>query len=150
MSNPINTQPVRPPQQPKVSIKGALQWQLKMSPVKMTLFELLQQSESYREAMNQILQEIQVDISNPDNFISIVESLKISQQPSITFYEQERLSNDGPGGLDPPLHIIGKVDGKLFKRILVDEGSAINIISNAAYKNLNLPDSLYLSPLFTN
>ena len=52
----------------------------------MTLFELLQQSESYREAMNQILQEIQVDISNLDNFISIVESLKISQ-PSITFYE---------------------------------------------------------------
>ena len=56
MSNPINTQPIPPPQQPKVSIKGVLQRQLKMSPVKMTLFELLQQSESYSEAMNQILQ----------------------------------------------------------------------------------------------
>ena len=117
-----------------------------MSLVKMTLFELLQQSKSYKEAMNQILQEIQVDISNPNNFISIVESLKISQQPSINFYEQEKLNNDGPGGLDPPLHIIGKVDEKLFKRILIDEGSTINIISNVAYKNLNLPDSLILAP----
>ena len=72
--------------------------------------------------------------------------MKISQQPSITFYEQEKLNNNGPGRLDPPLHIIGKVDGKLFKRILVDEGSAINIISNVACKNLNLLDSFILAP----
>ena len=41
-------------------------------------------------------------------------------------------------GQDPPLHIISKVDEKLFKRILINEVSIINIISITDYKNLNL------------
>jgi len=44
-------------------------------------------------------------------------------------------------GQDPPLHIIAKVDENTFKRILIDEGSTINIISTTMYKNPNLPFS---------
>jgi len=44
------------------------------------------------------------------------------------------------------LHIIAKVDGKIFKRILVDGGSYINIIFTTTYKNLNLPFSHIFAP----
>ena len=43
------------PQHIKVSIKGALQQQLKLSQVKLSLFDLLQQYKDHRYAMNHIL-----------------------------------------------------------------------------------------------
>ena len=43
------------PQYPKMSIKGALQQQLKLSQVKLSLFDLLQQSKNHWDAMNHIL-----------------------------------------------------------------------------------------------
>jgi len=47
---------------------------------------------------------------------------------------------------DPPLHIIAEIDGTTFKRILIDEGSIINIIFTTSYKNLNLPFSHIFAP----
>jgi len=48
-------------------------------------------------------------------------------------------------GIDPPLHIVENVDGKMFKRILIDEGSKINIISTTTFQNLNIP-FLHIKP----
>lgn len=62
-------------------------------------------------------------------------------QPIISFYDHERQQNKGPQGLDPHLHVIGKVNGKIVKRILIDEGLDVNIISTSAYHKLNLPFS---------
>lgn len=40
---------------------------------------------------------------------------------------------------DPSLHIIAQVDKKSFKRVLVDEGFAISMVSLVALGKLNLP-----------
>lgn len=39
----------------------------------------------------------------------------------------------------PPLHIIAQVDGKLFKRVFVDGGSTISVVSSVALGKLNFP-----------
>lgn len=44
------------------------------------------------------------------------------------------------------MHIIAKVDRKLFKKIPIDEGSTINIISTITYNNLNIPFSHISAP----
>jgi len=112
----------------------------------MSLFELLQQSKTYRDAMNQILKEIKIDVSDPKSFISFIENIKTGQKTIISFYDYEIKPNNGPQGLDPPLHIIYKIYSKVFKRILIDEGSDINIMSISTYQKFNLPLSYISSP----
>jgi len=100
----------------------------------------------YKDVMNQIIKEIKIDVSDPKSFISFIETIKTSIQPIISFYDYMIKPNNGPQGSDSPLHIIGKVDGKFVKRILIDEGSNINIMSILAYQKLNLPLSYIYSP----
>jgi len=68
-----------------------------------------------------------------------VGNIKTSQKLIIIFYDHELKDPKGIQGSNLPLHIISKVDGKIFKIILVDGGSTINIISTTAYNNLNIP-----------
>jgi len=126
------------PQYPKVLVKGALQQQLKSSKVKLSLFDLLQQSKDHRDAMNNILQKLELDVNDPESFATLVSNIKQIQKPAITFYDHEIKHWKNSSELDPPLHIVAGVDGKMFKRVLVDEGSTINIISTAAFQNLNI------------
>ena len=70
--------------------------------------------------------------------MSFVGNMKKSKKPTIFFYDHEVKQSNEICGQYPPLHIIAKVDEKAFKRILIDEGSTINIISKIAYGNLNL------------
>lgn len=55
-------------QPPKSFLKGSLQQQLNNSQVKLSLFDLLQQSKDHRDAMNQLLQIIELDINDPKSF----------------------------------------------------------------------------------
>lgn len=48
---------------------------------------------------------------------------------------------------DPPLHIIAQVDEKPFKRVLVDGGSAISMVSLVALEKLNFPLSHLKTPM---
>lgn len=134
------------PQPPKVLIKGSLQNQLKISQVKQSLLDLLQHSKDHRDAMNPILQWIELDINDPKSFVNFVGNIKMLQKPSITFNDHEVKHWKEPWGLDPLLHIIANIDGKIFKRILIDEGFAINIISTMAFKKLNIPLSHINAP----
>jgi len=63
-------------QHPKVSVKGALQQQLKLSQVKLSLFDLLQQSKDHRDAMNHILQKLELDINDPESFATLLGNIK--------------------------------------------------------------------------
>ena len=79
-----------------------------------------------------------MDINDPERFVSLVRNIKISHKTTISFYDHEVRKSNHSQGQDPPLHIIAKIDGKDFERILIYEGFAINIISKTTYKNLNL------------
>ena len=96
--------------------------------------------------MNQLLQTIKLDINDPKSFISFVRNVKTSQKPIITFQDHKVRKSICLQHHDPPLHIIVKIDGKAFKRILIYEGSIINIISTTTYKNLNLSFSHICMP----
>lgn len=91
--------------------------------------------------MNQLLQIIELDISDPKSFTNFMGNIKVIQKPTITFYDHKIKYPNGIQESNPSLHIIVKVDGRIFKIILVDGGSTINIILATAYKNLNLPFS---------
>lgn len=62
----------------------------------------------------------------------------------ISFYHYEIKNFMGPKGKDPSIYIITKVDGKTFKRVLIDEGAKINTISLATLGKFNLPHSQML------
>lgn len=64
------------PQHPKVLVKGALQQQLKLLQVKLSLFDLLQQSKDHQDVMNHILKKIEVDINDPESFATLVGNIK--------------------------------------------------------------------------
>lgn len=86
-----------------------------------------------------MFQIIELDISDPKIFATFVGNFKVIQKHAINFYVHEVKNSNGAQDSDPPLHIIAKVDGKIFKKNLVYGGSTINIISTTAYKSLNLP-----------
>lgn len=88
-----------------------------------------------------------MDINDPERFIYFVGNIKIIQKLTIIFYDHEAKHSNETHGQDPPLHIMAKVDGKAFKRILIDEGSIINMISTIAYKNMSLPFSHIFAPI---
>jgi len=96
--------------------------------------------------MNHILKKLELDVNDPESFSTLVSNIKQIQKPSITFYDHEIKHWKNSFEFDPPLHIVAGVDGKIFKGVLIDEGSAINIISTASFQNLNIPFSQIKAP----
>jgi len=70
--------------------------------VKISLFELLQQSKNNREAMNQLLQTIKLDINDPKSFMYFMENIKTSQKPTITFQDHEVRQSSHLENQNPP------------------------------------------------
>ena len=96
--------------------------------------------------MNHILQKLELDINDPESFATLVGNIKWIQKSIITFYDHEVKYGKNSSWIDPPLHIIANVDGKIFKWILIDKGSVINIISTTTFQNLNIPFSHIKAP----
>ena len=96
--------------------------------------------------MNHILQKLELDINDLESFATLVENIKWIQKLIITFYDHEVKHWKNSSRIDPPLHIVVNVDRKMFKQILIDEGSVINIISTTTFQNLNIPFSHIKSP----
>lgn len=119
---------------------------MKLSKVKLSLFDLLQQSKDHQDAMNHILQKIELDINDLERFATLVGNIKQIQKPMSTFYDHEIKHCKNSSRIDPSLHIMANVGGKMFKWILIDEGSIINIISMTAFWNLNIPFSHIKAP----
>jgi len=55
----------------------------------MSLFELLQQSKNHREAVNQLLQTVELDINDPKSSMYFVGNIKTSKKPTISFHDHE-------------------------------------------------------------
>ena len=65
--------------------------------------------------MNHILQKLELDINDPKCFSTLVENIKQIQKLTITFYDHEVKHWKNSSKIDPPLHIVANVDGKMFK-----------------------------------
>lgn len=114
-------------------MKGTLQQQLKLTPLKMMLYQLLEESKPHRDAMNQILRTMEINACNIDSFMTWINNIRIGSKHVISFHDHEMKTTPNTNGLDSPIHIIAEVNGTLFKRILIDGGLEINIISLSAF-----------------
>ena len=65
--------------------------------------------------MNHIVQNIKLDINDLESFATLIGNIKWIQKPVITFYDHEIKHWRNSYGIDPPLHIVASVDGKIFK-----------------------------------
>ena len=96
--------------------------------------------------MNHILQNFELDINDPKSFVTLVENIKWIQKPTIKLYDHEVKHWKNSSRIDLPLHIVASVDGKMFKWILINEGSIINSIPMIAFQNINIPFSHIKAP----
>jgi len=49
-------------------------------------------------------------------------NIKKSGEPCISFHQHEKRDITNIKNKDPPLHIVDKINEKMFKMVLVDEG----------------------------
>jgi len=56
---------------------------------------IIQQSKDHRDAMNQLLQTIELDINDPESLVTFVGNVKVSQNPTITFYDHKIKDSNG-------------------------------------------------------
>ena len=104
----------------------------------MTIYDLLQTSKAHRDALMDVLKLIEVQAQDFEAFSNFVGHIQSCDSGAITFYEHEIIES-GLLGPHPPLFIIAFMEGQNFKRVLIDNGSSLNVISSAALKHLNIP-----------
>nr|XP_027066765.1 uncharacterized protein LOC113692545 [Coffea arabica] len=98
--------------------------QLDKMPAQVSILNLLLTSELHREALLKVLTEAQVHKNIPvDKFTHVVEHVLASNQIS---FSDEDLTSDGIGH-NKTLYISVRCNGKLLPRVLIDNGSALNI-----------------------
>ncbi|KAH9293228.1 hypothetical protein KI387_041569, partial [Taxus chinensis] len=161
-----STIPITPP--PKVVIRGpaypvsngvahrTMIKQLHQSPVKMTLYDLIQTSESHRQALVEILQGIEVlpnetlpvaSILTPNHVASLTKqsispttSVSKQQAAAVSFSDDE-IIDFGAEDPDPALFISAYVRDIRVRRVMIDGGASLNIISSKAFQQMNIPSS---------
>ncbi|XP_071924808.1 uncharacterized protein [Coffea arabica] len=98
--------------------------QLDKMSAQVSILNLLLTSELHREALLKVLTEAQVPTNIPvDKFTHVVEHVLASNQIS---FSDEDLTSDGIGH-NKALYISVRCNGKLLPRVLIDNGSALNI-----------------------
>ena len=98
--------------------------QLDKMPAQISVLNLLLTSELHREALLKVLTEAQVPKNIPvDKFTHVVEHILASNQIS---FSDEDLTSEGIGH-NKALYISVRCNGKLLPRVLIDNGSALNI-----------------------
>ncbi|XP_027065115.1 uncharacterized protein [Coffea arabica] len=98
--------------------------QLDKMPAQVSILNLLLTSELHREALLKVLTEAQVPKNIPvDKFTHVVKHVLASNQIS---FSDEDLTLDGIGH-NKALYISVRCNGKLLPRVLIDNGSVLNI-----------------------
>ena len=93
-------------------------------PAQVSILNLLLTSELHRETLLKVLTEAQVPKNIlVDKFTQVVEHVLASNQIS---FSDEDLTSDGIGH-NKALYISVRCNGKLLPRVLIDNGSALNI-----------------------
>ncbi|XP_071912268.1 uncharacterized protein [Coffea arabica] len=98
--------------------------QLDKMPAQISILSLLLTSELHREALLKVLTEAQVPKNIPvEKFTHVVKHVLASNQIS---FSDEDLTSEGIGH-NKALYISVRCNGKLLPRVLIDNGSALNI-----------------------
>ncbi|KAH7835152.1 hypothetical protein Vadar_023366 [Vaccinium darrowii] len=112
--------------------------QLKKTPAHINILALLLSSEPHREALLSIIKEAQVpkDIS-PENFQNMVSAI---MAPGVVTFSDDEIPDEGIGHTKA-LHIAVKTKGMIVARVLVDNGSALNICPYSTLQRLGMDKS---------
>ncbi|XP_071900974.1 uncharacterized protein [Coffea arabica] len=155
---PIQTNSLELPPKPTITEKKALDFlkrlqrseynvveKLSKSPAQISMLDLLFSSDMNRDALLEVLTKTQIpkDISVAD-FSHIVGNVLSTKQ--ITFSDDE-LPAEGIGH-NKALYIAVRCNGKMLPKVLIDNGSALNICPWSTFEKLGLQD-IKLRPLGT-
>ncbi|XP_071933811.1 uncharacterized protein [Coffea arabica] len=147
---PIQTNNPALPAKPTITEKEALDFlkrlqrseynvveKLSKSPAQISMLDLLFSSDMHRDALLEVLTKAQIpkDISVA-NFSHIVGSVLFTKQ--ITFSDDE-LPAEGIGH-NKALYIAVRCNGKILPKVLIDNGSALNICPWSTLEKLGLQD----------
>ncbi|XP_027156475.1 uncharacterized protein LOC113757316 [Coffea eugenioides] len=147
---PIQANNSEPPAKPTITEKEALDFlkrlqrseynvieKLSKSPAQISMLDLLFSSDMHRDALIEVLTKAQIpkDIS-VDNFSHVVGSVLFTKQ--ITFSDDE-LPVEGIGH-NKALYIVVRCNGKMLPKVLIDNGSALNICPWSTLEKLGLQD----------
>lgn len=116
---------------------------MRLTPTKLSLWDLLQQYKSHREALNDILKNIKISSEDPNTFVDFYALVQDYTRPSITFYMDEIYHSPGSSQKYLAIYIMAYIDNKGVKWVMIDDGLAINVDSIVALHHLNI----YLSYL---
>jgi len=112
--------------------------QLRKTPVQISLLSLILSSEVHRQALQKILSKafVNPDIT-PGRFEKIVRQIQASS--FVTFSKEEI----DPAGLKhtKALHVIVKCKGCIVAKVLIDNGSALNVLPNTTLARLSVDRS---------
>nr|XP_027090280.1 uncharacterized protein LOC113711316 [Coffea arabica] len=147
---PIQTNRPEQPAKPTITEKEALDFlkrlqrseynmveKLSKSPVQISMLDLLFSSDMHRDALLEVLTKAQIpkDISVA-NFSHMVGNVLFTKQ--ITFSDDE-LPAEGIGH-NRALYIAVRCNGKILSKVLIDNGSALNICPWSTLEKLGLQD----------
>ncbi|XP_027168519.1 uncharacterized protein LOC113768379 [Coffea eugenioides] len=147
---PIQANNSEPPVKPTITEKEALDFlkrlqrseysvveKLSKSPAQISMLDLLFSSDVHRDALLEVLTKAQIpkDISIA-NFSHMVGNVLFTKQ--ITFSDDE-LPAEGIGH-NKALYIAVRCNGKILPKVLIDNGSALNICPWSTLKKLGLQD----------
>jgi len=104
--------------------------------VKISLWDLVHQLESHCEALVNALKIIKLPKDNYNSFATFMVSLQSCIKSSIESYNHEVCSHKGN---DLPLYSVAYLKERSIDKVLVDEGSIINVISSIALHKLKIP-----------
>ncbi|XP_027100978.2 uncharacterized protein [Coffea arabica] len=147
---PIQANNSEPPAKPTITEREALDFlkrlqrseynvieKLSKSPAQISMLDLLFSSDVHRDALLEVLTKAQIprDIS-VDNFSHVVGNVLFTKQ--ITFSDEE-LPAEGIGH-NKALYIVVRCNGKMLPKVLIDNGSALNICPWSTLEKLGLQD----------
>ena len=112
--------------------------QLKRTPAKISLLSLVLNSESHRKALQKVLNEAYVpqDI-NPDAMGHLVGRIQAS---NYVYFSDDEIDLEGTGH-NKPLYITVRCKDVLIGKVLVDNGSALNVLPKHMLKEMPLDES---------
>ncbi|XP_071926061.1 uncharacterized protein [Coffea arabica] len=112
--------------------------QLDKMPAQVSILDLLLTSEVHRDTLLKVLKEAQVSKNIPvDKFAHVMENVLAANY--ITFSDED-LTSEGIGH-NKALYISVRCNGKLLPRVLIDNGSALNICPRNTLIKLGLSDA---------
>ncbi|KAJ9170559.1 hypothetical protein P3X46_018658 [Hevea brasiliensis] len=112
--------------------------QLRKTPARISLLSLILSSEVHRQALQRILDQafVNPDIT-PGQFEKIVEQIQAS---SFVAFSEEEIDPAGLGH-NKPLHVTMKCKGCIVAKVLIDNGSALNVLPSATLARLPVDQS---------